>query len=198
MNILRNLLIAAIAFYATATSAQRVDWDGVRFGYTKCEFNGNPLMNDLSGASIGYSSLTRLSRTIPVCIETGLYGDWVGKSDNGVKTNLIDLSLPINLGIKLNFTRDIALFPYFGTNFKAYILAQTKHEGSSSTTINYFNTDDMSGHPYERWHAGWHVGADLQLSRIVIGVNYGEDFTKFNPLSDKKMNTLQVRAGINL
>lgn len=198
MNITKSLIIAISFLTITASHAQkRMDWDGVRVAYTACEFNGNSLMNDMTGVSVGYSSLTRLSRKIPIGVETGIYGDWVGQSKNGAKTTLIDLSVPVNLGYKMNLTNDIALFPYFGANFKAYIIAKTSYD-KSDKKINYFNNDDTNGYAYERWHVGWHIGADLQLSRFVIGVNYGEDLTRFSPRTDKKMNTFQVRAGVNL
>ena len=190
MRMLKVLALAAVAsFSALSASAQSADWDGIRVGYAKASFGG---MSDMKGWTVGYSSLIRMSKSFPVCLGTGIDAEWVKNSD--AKIDFVDVSVPLNVGIKLNVCKDIAFFPYAGGKLRGFVVGTQK---VADEKVDFFESRDMAGQPFERWHAGWNVGMDVQLMCFTVGVNYGEDFTKLSPKTNDRWKTTQIRVGLN-
>ncbi len=202
-----KILALAIALMTSLTlSAQKpASWSGVRFSYDNIKLDETTL----NGASATYVKAWQLSQKVPVYFEAGLNVDWGIKSSNILETiigikgnedatmNLVNLSIPLNVGYYLPLIGDtFAVAPYAGLDGKVYVYGNLN---GLSQDFNIFDKDKL-GETFaaSRWQAGWHVGVNLHISRkYVVGASYGADFTKFQKNADTKIKKFQVNLGYN-
>lgn len=105
------------------------------------------------------------------------------------KTTTASLVVPINVAYKLTFAGgDFSVSPFLGITLKGNILGKEKYEyGDEKETIDFFDKKDMEGKEYtwNRFQAGWQIGANLDYKALSLGFHYGSDFNEIA----KKTNT---------
>lgn len=105
------------------------------------------------------------------------------------KTTTASLVVPINVAYKLTFAGgDFSVSPFLGITLKGNILGKEKYEyGDDKETIDFFDKKDMEGKEYtwNRFQAGWQIGANLDYKALSLGFHYGSDFNEIA----KKTNT---------
>lgn len=147
------------------------------------------------------------------------YGDAIpGEFIYTYKENMLSLNIPINLTYRLNVTKDFAISPYFGFDFRINLMGKGKTKLSADIDSDYggdyteddvmddfkdryepsnlFDKDDQGkDYVWKRFQAGWHIGVNFDYKALHIGVNYGTDM---NELAKKtKLKTTTVALGFN-
>lgn len=169
----------------------------------------------LNGFTFGYTKGISLSKNLPIFLELGARFNFGFKSENvsdeddddyystrlsydddydeyeeeTCKTTTASLVVPINVAYKLTFAGgDFSVSPFLGITLKGNILGKEKYEyGDEKETIDFFDKKDMEGKEYtwNRFQAGWQIGANLDYKALSLGFHYGSDFNEIA----KKTNT---------
>lgn len=118
------------------------------------------------------------------------YDDYYDEDEEETcKTTTASLVVPINVAYKLTFAGgDFSVSPFLGITLKGNILGKEKYEyGDEKETIDFFDKKDMEGKEYtwNRFQAGWQIGANLDYKALSLGFHYGSDFNEIA----KKTNT---------
>ena len=149
---------------------------------------------DLSGVSIGYNRAFGISRSVPIYIATGLGVQYLWCSEDAIlgldgdydflygriKCHLVSLKLPVNLMYAYDFPNsDISVAPYVGLDFRYNVFGVSQETSEySSVWYNLFDDDDMYGNAFKRFQVGWHIGVNLNVNKVMLGVSYGSDFSE--------------------
>lgn len=122
------------------------------------------------------------------------YDDYYGE-DCDMSKMLASIAVPVNFAWRFRLGENLYVKPYAGLDFKLHIIGRTKYTfGDESETANWFDKKDMGGKDYtfNRFQVGWHVGASLQYSKFIIGLDYGTDFNEIA----KKTNTSTLNVNV--
>lgn len=142
---------------------------------------------DLSGVSIGYNRAFGISRSVPIHIETGLGVQYLWGSedydDYSEDDHLVSFKVPVSLMYAYNFPNsDVSVMPYAGLNFRFNALGISKLEaGESHRYFNLFDKNEMNDmgiDAFKRFQVGWHIGVNLNVNKVMLGVSYGSDFSE--------------------
>lgn len=168
----------------------------------------------LNGFTFGYTKGISLSKNLPIFLEVGArfnfgfksenlsdeddddyystrlsYDDYNEDEEETCKTTTASLVVPINVAYKLTFAGgNFSVSPFLGITLKGNILGKEKYEyGDDKETIDFFDKKDMEGKEYtwNRFQAGWQIGANLDYKALSLGFHYGSDFNEIA----KKTNT---------
>ncbi len=165
------------------------------------------------GYSVGLSMITPVQNRMPLFVEYGLEFSTASRSDesnsssDGTTVSYAEdvsytyLSIPVNVVFQYQVTRDIAIAPYAGFNFK-YGLSFEKQcvatvDGErTKTVVDYYDEEDMTDGALKRTLMGNQYGANVIIgNRFLVGVKYQKDLTE---LRDKLTfeNSLSIVAAI--
>ncbi|MCF0180772.1 MAG: outer membrane beta-barrel protein [Muribaculaceae bacterium] len=213
------LTLALLFAMAFTCSAQKVaSWTGVRVSYSNFKLNRDGIQEVLkqsltqtfNGLSGTFVKSWQLSNRVPFYLETGLQLEWgtnsldvlkelIGGGSSELtttKTNILNLGIPLNFGyfIQIGQSGTFGIAPYVGLDGKCYVYGNMSALGSD---FNIFDKDKLKDFASLRFQLGWHVGANLHISKFVVGASYGSDFTKFIKDENTKMKTWKINVGIN-
>jgi hypothetical protein len=152
--------------------------------------------------------------------KSNYYADANDHTDNYVKStfNPLYLELPANLVVKFPLGSDVRLYAGAGPYAAMGIGGKSKTESSllgirssSSENIKFNNddplTDEQEGARYDRlkrFDFGLNALAGVEISRFMLGVNYGLGLTKINSTQtdnstdNNKYRTFSVGLGVRL
>ncbi len=170
--------------------------NGFTFGYTKgISLSKNlPIFLELGARfNFGFKSENLSDEDDDDYYSTRLSYDYDDDYDEDeeetCKTTTASLVVPINVAYKLTFAGgDFSVSPFLGITLKGNILGKEKYEyGDEKETIDFFDKKDMEGKEYtwNRFQAGWQIGANLDYKALSLGFHYGSDFNEIA----KKTNT---------
>lgn len=229
MKKLSAFMLSGIALFAAAT-ANAEDYNRVAISYDNVHFGANKEMkadffNDAvggfstNGVGLNYIHGFGLSESLPMFIETGLNFNFgfgstqLGseKEDLGfngyylgyeakMKSQNINLQVPVNFVYKFNVADNVTLSPYIGLNFKLNLVTKYKNEVKYDTNIpenllqqagvkledekgdwiNVYSSDEKNmgdkNLTWNRFQMGWHIGVGVQYKPFYLGVQFGTDF----------------------
>ncbi len=206
---------------SSITKVEKVD-DG-SFGTFYLQYNsskfdpkhGDEL--DFNGFSIGYNKAFSVSNSIPLFVETGIglqlsfyseeesfevedydgYYSYTTSYDVEDKVFMGSAKIPVNVMYKWDVPNSkISIAPYAGLNFRVNIGAnRTISYGDEEEEYDLFDEDDMGeDNAWKRFQAGWQIGVNAYLNKLVLGVSYGSDFSEI--AEDCKIKTTSVTLGI--
>ncbi|MDO4497739.1 MAG: outer membrane beta-barrel protein [Bacteroidales bacterium] len=202
MKIFKYLLAAALAFTATAASAQMHETDD----YTRLQasFTIGSLSNsgvpsiDPNGFSLGVIQGINVVEHLPVFVEIGATLNWmhsaadyynlIDPKDRGDRkyTNM-NIAIPVNGVYKFAINDIVSINAHAGLNLKVNFFANEKVNGEK---INYLKKDDMGGRDNRGnvFQLGGQVGLGVNIKQIYIGYQYQTDFMKLVkwPVSGEK------------
>ncbi|MCQ2228147.1 MAG: PorT family protein [Bacteroidales bacterium] len=117
--------------------------------------------------------------------------------------NYINVAIPANLSIKLQFTNRLQVIPFAGANLKFNLLAKEQVDAIGyNEDINFFDND--YGYDSNRFQFGLNIGAGVNLfKRLYVGYKFQPDLVKFTTLEvgdvdiDSKTSNHYITVGLN-
>ncbi len=178
-----------------------------------------------NGFGINYIHGFSLSSSLPMFLEVGgnlnfnfgtLFSEeeeYGGvKMENKLKSQFINLQVPVNYVYKFTVADDFSVAPYLGLNFKLNLVGKVKPvieawdedeylKEEDEDWYSLFSKDDMEDMgTWNRFQMGWHIGVGFEYSKIYLGVQYGTDFIPaFSEKEDEyrpKVNTGSLKINL--
>lgn len=199
---------------SASSSSEVKAWKGLRFSYDK-PFLGGDMSDEYdgfskNGFSAGYEQAFKVSKPLPMFVQTGLDFNFSRFSDSSEdeygsyedKVTALSLSLPVNFVYAVRINNLLTFKPYTGFYMRFNVSGKLKSEYADvdggekeSEKLDLFDKDDMGDDKWKRFQAGWQIGAALDISKFSIGLGYALDFNKIA----EKLNTsrLMVKVGCN-
>lgn len=200
MRKFKCLLLLAFIGLTTSAFAQN-DYTGynrIYVGYTGV--NAKWSADDISesqkfpGFSVGYLRGISLTQKVPLYLEVGGALQYNKYSEDGESMKMFGLNIPVSLLYRFNITDDFSISPNFGFNFRLNLMGKGEDDGSDES-VNLFDDDEMGGEAWNRFQAGWHIGANFDYKFLNLGVNWGTDFNDIT--ENVNCRTISVTLGWN-
>ncbi len=179
-----------------------------------------------NGFSLKYLHGFSVSKSLPMYVETGLnlnfnFGkiDIEDEDEYSLYQNyqFAALAVPVNFAYKFNINEKFAIKPYVGLNLKFNLLGRTKTgidiydeelqeyydeyaDDDDEKWASLYSKKDMGdkNSVWNRFQMGWHIGADVQINKFYIGLNYGTDFIAAYKYKKFKVNSGTFNIGIGV
>jgi hypothetical protein len=126
-----------------------------------------------------------------------------------LKTKIASVYIPFNIAYEFSVSDNMSIIPYAGLKARINIsgdqnLTMTIRDtyyGYSETvreSIDMFSKRDISNNwgvsdEAKRFQLGWQIGADFDISGVILGISYGTDISEF--LKDCKFKTTSLSLG---
>lgn len=224
MKSFRFLLAAMLVGCSTLTFAQGSNvassdmpaWSGLRFSYDRTfvsqDWEDAEGM-DMNGFSIDYEHAFRVSKKLPLFIQTGAGINFARHKDSEdgegysyeSKLSMLGLTIPVNVVYGIQLNDKLALKPYTGLYLRVNLLGKVKetdefsYDGETEKEeydYSLFDKDEMGEDgKWKRCQIGWQIGATLDINKFNVGIGYALDF---NEIAEKtKTSKFAVRVGYN-
>lgn len=187
---------------SSSSTGDNENYQRIQVGYDALLQKGS----SAHGVAAGYTYGLNLSSDLPLYLEFG--GRLNFNTAN--KTNIMAISVPVNVAYKFNVTDGIAITPYTGINFRINLLATNDGhsmfgsdsddpEGRSLSRSNDDPDDEDWDDYYDmsarRFQMGWQIGAGVNFGKWYAGLEYGLDFIKFQKSANNTASRLNVSVG---
>lgn len=191
-------------------------WSGLRFSYDRTFVNQDwedAEDMDMNGFSIDYEHAFRVSKKLPLFIQTGAGINFARHKDTEdgegysyeSKLSMLGLTIPVNVVYGIQLNDKLALKPYTGLYLRVNLLGKVKETGEYSyggmtekeeDDYSVFDKDVMGEDgKWNRCQVGWQIGATLDINKFNVGIGYALDF---NEIAEKtKTSKFAVRVGYN-
>ena len=153
----------------------------VRYSPSQYTFPSHTPHLDFHEVAAGWARSIQVADSIPLFVEAGaeMRCSFSASDDahSNAKYTLLTFRVPVNLAYKLYLsrTRNIALAPLAGINFRAIAVGREKIGGTSASLLDS-DHDNQTGTTWKSCQLGWQVGLRLQVERLFIAASYGRDF----------------------
>lgn len=185
------MLLAAPSFAQYSSGGFSLDetslYYGVRFGMNISNFSGDVDADSKVGMTLAGIVGLRVSQSVPVFLESGLY--YSGRGAKHLAANYLEIPLLIKYGFKA--TDDIAILPFFGPYFGLGIAGKADDEDGSkqSSFKNFLSRGDMG------FKLG--VGAEYNMLYLEAGYQFGvTNALKVDEFSAHTSNVF-INVGVN-
>lgn len=185
------MLLAAPSFAQYSSGGFSLDetslYYGVRFGMNISNFSGDVDADSKVGMTLAGIVGLRVSQSVPVFLESGLY--YSGRGAKHLAANYLEIPLLIKYGFKA--TDDIAVLPFFGPYFGLGIAGKADAEDGSkqSSFKNILSRGDMG------FKLG--VGAEYNMLYLEAGYQFGvTNALKVDEFSAHTSNVF-INVGVN-
>lgn len=192
----RNLLLSALLLCSTM-AASAGDYYYETDNYTRLDLNlvsTQPVTTSYSYTAISQHNLYGLGlsylrgvnltgKRLPLFLEMGPEVNFVRRSDevdywddnimvdrDNVNTQLLTLSMPVDLAYQYRVTDVIVLAAAAGVNAKANLMAKTSVDSE---------TTDLFDEGASRFQMGWNAGCGIYFNRFYLGFRFTADITPF-------------------
>lgn len=157
-------------------------WNSISIGYNVTDMWGS----NMSGVKLEYTRASLLSKDYPLFIDYGVTGRWLFNLEQDWATHFVDVTIPVNVGYKLQLDDRLGFYPYFGAHIKTYLLGEDQCDGKWE---DLFNNNDFS---LQRVQFGLQLGVDLHVNKMIFGIGYSHDLTD---LDSEKIGIVELKAG---
>ncbi|TFU93659.1 hypothetical protein E4T81_06790 [Barnesiella sp. WM24] len=215
-------LIFAVALIAASVSMNAQDYNRVALSYDYTGLSFNKEMDffytekaetlGTNGFGLNYTHGFGVANNM--FVEAGanidfLFGSRTEKEDGWeetLKTQNINLQVPVNFVYRFNITEGVSIDPYVGLNFKLHFSERMRFEDEEETgkweSVFDDGEDAMWGkdNTWNRFQMGWQIGVGLNYEKYYLGVQVGTDFIpayshKVNNVTGK-VNTTNVKVSL--
>lgn len=198
---MKKIMMVAVMALMTMTAFAQFR---VEAGYLTAKLKADGDTSDaLSSFKIGgYYMLNDIAIEKSV-VEAGVafaMGSYKEKEDGvDVKSSYSNISIPVNVGYKIEIADEFSVRPYAGINLKFNTSLKEKMESHGlSVTIDYFDVDDDEYLKANRFQFGGQVGGLVQYKQFTAGVQYQTDFTNLYKDSDEKVTMPNVAITVGM
>jgi hypothetical protein len=178
---------------------------GVRIGGTVATMSGDALdMNAKVGITLGGVIGIRLSSSIPVFLESGLYYTERGAKKNKYSIGYNNLEIPVIIKYGFKVSDDIAVLPFIGTYFAYGISGSYKMPANDGKNlvkkVGTFDEDREYGWlGLERANMGFKLGCGIEYNLLYLEMGYQLGVTDISKNDDFTLhsNALFLNFGVN-
>lgn len=152
---------------------------------------------DMNGISAGFINSYGLRQYNSLYIDWGLgftFGRYTEKDSSyydKYQFSFWTMNMPLGLSYRVNLSEKCCLVPKAGLNFRLGLAANEvittneKHTFGSNTwytedkdRLDYFSKDDLGDDKWNMFMAGYNIGVNLEIDKVVLGVNYNGNFNE--------------------
>jgi len=197
---MKKLLLAIVAVLASAPSFAQYSsggftldannvYYGVRIGFNAAHVGGDFDLDSRVGMTLGGVLGLRVSNSVPLFLESGLYYAQKGGKKNDLKVGLHYLEIPvlIKYGIKVE---QVAILPFFGPYFGFGIAGKTKYEPANYEHSSFSDKGEAYGAGFKRFDMGFKLGCGVEYNML-----YGELGYEFGVTDISDINNYEGRNG---
>ncbi|MCM1310777.1 MAG: outer membrane beta-barrel protein [Bacteroides sp.] len=127
------------------------------------------------------------------------------------KTQMITMTIPVNIGYQFCLNNNVGLTPYAGINLKINAYGRSKDEVTDKngnvqkdlSDSDWVSIYDPGSPDIAIAQFGWQAGLGLSIKKFYIGAEFGTDFVPFRKIEISKQSTgkiytqnLTISAGI--
>ena len=190
-----TMAFAQFAGSKSGSATTTEGWSGLRVSYGFNTLKGvddydgreHSETRDITELSASWVKGISLSSNMPLFLEVGPELSWVtGKLKDGewldfddCKYNQISVSIPVNIGYKIQATDDISVFPYVGLKGKFNLTENMSWKGDQSESLFDDHIFDSEETPGRRLQAGWQIGCGFNINKFHVGLSYNADLSNF-------------------
>lgn len=173
-------LLIAIAASGLTAGAQSLEWGvhaGLNLANERVAVDGASISTDSHAQfQAGFSLAARMSRNLPIYLQTGLDFTGRGGESQGASDNLYYLQLPVTASYYVNIGRIVSIRPYAGIYYCLGLFSNTKIDGKAQeidgSKFDFFSEYDGE-QGYKRSDFGLRFGADVVLAKhYSVGLGY--------------------------
>jgi len=189
-----QVLIAAFAALCAGNANAQIFSDNESYSRVELSFVSQIQKTSASVSSISVSAEEKpkgvaigfihgFKMNCPLFVETGATATFTHlkntyEDDMEATGNYINVAVPVNFAMKLHFSDNLTLSPFFGPNLKFNILAKENIDGYPCVEIDYF--DNEYGFESKRFQFGLNIGIGATLSKHwYVGYKFQPDLTNF-------------------
>ena len=178
---------------------------GVRIGGTVSTMSGDALnMNAKLGITLAGVIGIRLSSSIPVFLESGLYYTERGAKKDKFSIGYNNLEIPVIIKYGFQVSNDIAVLPFIGTYFGYGISGNYKMPSNDGINlvkkVGTFEEDKESGWAgLKRANMGFKLGCGVEYNLLYLELGYQLGVTDISKNDDFTLhsNALFMNFGVN-
>lgn len=203
------LSMAFVMWMPSEVLAQNPDYNRVDASYSRtwADHTGEQNVDfDLNGIGVSYVHGFSLSRAVPLYLEVGgKFTTYFSSSDEqdlqgalglqpgqkidiNMKSTILNIAVPVNLGYRFNLGNSCKLMPYVGLYGRVHLWAKSKVDYKlfsdnelvveDKTESNPLKKDEDGNTPLKRFQVGWVAGVSFQYKPVTVGINFGTGFIK--------------------
>ncbi|GEM_PF-1347849 len=153
----------------------------VRYSPSQYTFPGHTPHLHFHEVAAGWARSLQVADSIPLFVEAGAEMKCSfskgGKAHDNAAYTLLSFKVPVAVAYKfyLSRTRNIAIVPLAGVNFRVIAVGKEKSSGVKVDLCDK-DKDNHTGTRWDRCQLGWQAGLRLQVERCLITASYGRDF----------------------
>ncbi|MCR4583566.1 MAG: PorT family protein [Prevotella sp.] len=166
---------------------------GVRLGMTSANISGDGIdMNSKIGMTLGGVIGLRLSSSIPVFLESGLYYTERGAKKKPITISYNQFEIPVLIKYGIMASDDIAILPFIGPYF-SYAISRDVKASESGVTLSY-DEDSLN-----RANMGFKLGCGVEYNMLYAEVGYQLGVSNIADYDDYTWhsNALFINIGVN-
>lgn len=196
----RFLSLAIVCMCTTAATQAKINgnseyskeyknWNRFQLSYTLTQAGSDEAFLELNGFELVYKRDIRISKHLPVALETGLGLEYrhakeemyIYDTEAEAALNMVSLSIPVNIKYNIRLSDNCSISPFCGLstrlNVSGYISANID---DISIRLNMFNKNSKTLIPSSRLQASAKIGAMADIHHFTVGVSYSKDLSYFN------------------
>lgn len=178
---------------------------GVRIGGTAATMSGDGIdMNAKLGITLAGIVGVRLSSSVPVFLESGLYYTERGAKKNKYSIGYNNLEIPVLIKYGIQASNDIAVLPFIGTYFAYGISGDYKmpwNDGQSQVKkVGTFDENKEAGWAgLKRGNMGFKLGCGVEYNLLYLELGYQLGVTDISKNDDFTVhsNAFFMNFGVN-
>lgn len=191
--IIAALLIGSSAF-AQYTPEDSYDEVYLQYGAKGLKgLKGTENVHNFNAISVGYNRGQRIVDEIPLFFSAGVQFQYITKCEKNDfyatrehnAYNIFGTGIPLNLVYNVPISNVISFEANAGVNAMYYWTSSVRVDGMEEIDL-FCRTDSRTyGFPQaHRFNAAWQAGFRFQFAHVFVGVQYNQDFTKFQKSDD--------------
>lgn len=174
---------------------------GVRIGFTSASFSGDSEVAKETGSKVGMTLGgvvgLRVSSSIPLFVESGLYYSERGAKEGNLKVSHNNLEIPLLIKYGFKVHDDVAILPFLGPVFAYGVSGKLKYEvGSEKVEVSAFDEDKWDA--LKRANMGFKLGCGVEYNNLYLELGYQFGITDISKIdAEVRSNAFFMNLGVN-
>jgi hypothetical protein len=160
---------------------------GIRFGGTLASISSDTKYAEMGtklGMTLGGVIGIRLSSSVPVFLESGLYYTERGGKEGKYTCGYNNLEIPLLIKYGFHATDEIAVLPFVGPYFAYGISGKTKKDDGLGGIEKVSTYDDDEWMGLERANMGFKFGCGAEYNHLYLEIGYQLGVTNISKMDD--------------
>ncbi len=191
------MMAALLVAGFSVANAQDYNRVALSYDYTGLNYNTGGKSETMGNNGFGLNYTHGFGVANSMFVEVGGNLDFLFGSKDKMKTQFINLQVPVNYVYRFNIADGVSIDPYVGLNFKLHFTGKEKYDVAGAEWANLFDDKDMGkDETWNRFQMGWQVGVGLNYEKYYLGAQVGTDFIPAFSYEKAKVNTVNVKVSL--